>query len=54
MKIDYKLSKNYFAISFWKPTSAEKLLEQMQEVDPEHPVFLRTRMRTEEKVQSLA
>ena len=29
-------------------------MEQMQEVDPEHPVFLRTRMTTEEKIQSLA
>ena len=40
-------------VIFWILKSVEKLMEQLQEVDPEHPVFLRTKMTTEEKLQSL-
>ena len=51
MKIDDRLCQKY--CFHYKLNSAEKLMEQMQEVDPEHPVFLRTRMTTEDKIKSM-
>ena len=51
MKIDDRLCQKYRF--HYKLNSAEKLMEQMQEVDPEHPVFLRTRMTTEDKIKSM-
>jgi len=31
--------------------SAEKLMKQLKEINPEHPVFIRTKVKTDETLQ---
>ena len=32
--------------------SAEKLMKQLKEINPEHPVFIRTKVKTDEALQN--